>query len=53
MDWELILEAERRGILPPDKAELLAEGYENAVFYLTVKGCKRIAEELASQQEET
>jgi hypothetical protein len=25
MDWELILEAERRGILPPDKAELLAE----------------------------
>ena len=25
MDWELILEAERRGILPPDKVELLAE----------------------------
>jgi hypothetical protein len=25
MDWELILEAERRGILPADKAELLAE----------------------------
>jgi hypothetical protein len=25
MDFELILEAERRGILPPDKAELLAE----------------------------
>lgn len=25
MDWELILEAERRGILPPDKADLLAE----------------------------
>lgn len=25
MDFELLLEAERRGILPPDKAELLAE----------------------------
>ena len=25
MDWELILEAERRGILPADKAQLLAE----------------------------
>jgi len=25
MDWELLLEAERRGILPPDRAGLLAE----------------------------
>ena len=25
MDFELLLEAERRGILPPDKVELLTE----------------------------
>jgi hypothetical protein len=43
MDWELILEAERRGILPADKAELLAEARKRGL----VPGEAQAAEPMA------
>ncbi len=43
MDWKLILEAERRGILPSDKAELLAEARKRGL----VPGEAQAAEPMA------
>ena len=55
MDWELILEAERRGILPPDKAELLAEARRRGLVPGDVQAApttRRIQPEVQAQRDQ-